>query len=251
MIQEEIIKKFIDLSEGKLNAKEWMGWFSNHKDDVERICGRRAFLGIKPKESFSGIRNLYISQLGAFDWLKSKNINTNLSDLYKEGWEKEFNDFCKQEKQKEKQLQKAVEDKFGHLKKVYPRFFKQLTKSYSSSDTIIKGVKAEEIRKKEKKFSLLFPDDLVTFYQNISKLHLEGIMIDFMELSYETIQKKNYLFLGEFWVYGDGDQLYYNIENQSIYAFAHENHAPKMIKIANSFNDLMEKKIVAYLKEYE
>lgn len=251
MTQQELINKFINLSEGKLVAEEWINWFTTHKDSVEKICGRTAFLKVKPKDSFSGIRNLYIGQLAAFDWLTSKEIKVSLSDLYKKGWEKEFDDFCKAEKQKEKLLQKEVENKFGYLKDTYPKFFKQLTKSYSNSDVIEAGEKQETIQNTEKELSIQLPEDLTTWYQNVSILRLEGIDIDFKELTIETIQKKQYLILGEFWLYGDGDQLLYNLENKSIYIFAHENQPPKAIKITNSFIEFMEKKMVTYLKEYE
>lgn len=251
MTQQELIDKFTNLSEGKIVAEEWINWFTTHKDSVEKICGRTAFLKVKPKDSFSGIRNLYIGQLAAFDWLTSKEIKVSLSDLYKKGWEKEFDDFCKAEKQKEKLLQKEVENKFGYLKDTYPKFFKQLTKSYSNSDVIEAGEKQEAIQNTEKELSIQLPEDLATWYQNVSILRLEGIDIDFKELTIETIQKKQYLILGEFWLYGDGDQLLYNLENKSIYIFAHENQPPKAIKIANSFTDFVEKKMVTYLKEYE
>ncbi|ANF51253.1 hypothetical protein A0O34_12350 [Chryseobacterium glaciei] len=251
MTQQEIIEKFTSLSQGKLVAEEWIGWFTKYKDSIEKICGRTTFLKVKPKESFSDIRNLYIGQLAAFDWLTSKEITVALSDLYKKGWEKEFDDFCKAEKQKEKQLQKEVENKFGYLKNIYPKFFRQLTKSYSNSDVIEAGEKQEAIQNTEKELSIQLPEDLVIWYQNVSTLQLEGIDIDFKELTIETIQKKQYLTLGEFWLYGDGDQLLYNLENHNIYIFAHENQPPKAIKIANSFTDFIEKKMVTYLKEYE
>lgn len=251
MIQKELIEKLISLSEGKLTPQEWISWFTDHKDTVEKICGRTAFLKIKTKESFSDIRNAYVGQLGAVDWLKSVKINTTFSDTYKKGWEKEFDDFCQSEKQKEKQLQKEVEKKFGYLKDSYPKFLRQLTKSYSDSDIIEMGVQQESIQSTEKELSIQFPEDLVTWYRNVSVLKLEGLEIDFHELTTETIQKKQYLILGEFWLYGDGDRLLYGLENKGIYVFAHENSPPKVIKIANSLSDLIEKKMVTYLKEYE
>ncbi|MFZ4930410.1 hypothetical protein [Chryseobacterium sp. Mn2064] len=251
MTQEEIIKQFTNLSEGKLTGPEWLSWFNDYTDDIEKLCGRRAFLAVKPKESLSDIRNLYIGQLGAFEWLQSKKVETYLSDLYKKGWEQEFEEFCRQEKQKEKELQKTVEEKFGYLKTVYPKFFKQLTRSYSNSDHIEKGVEGETIKKKEQDLSITFSDEIIIFYQSISKLQMEGIAIDFAELSTETIQNKNYLFMGEFWLHGDGDHVLYNTENQNVYVLAHENNPPKMIKISNSLHDLVEKKIVTYLKENE
>lgn len=251
MMLQDLIEKFLSLSEGKLTAQEWMDWFDDHKETVEKICGRTSFLKIKTKESFSDIRNAYIGQLGAFDWLKSVNINTTFSERYKKGWEKEFDDFCKAEKQKEKQLQKEVENKFGYLKDSYPKFFRQLTHSYSSSDIIETGITKDLIHSKEKELSIQLPEDLIAWYHNVSILKLEGIEIDFQELSTETIQKKQYLVLGEFWLYGDGDQLLYSLENQTIYSFAHEHSPPKIIKIANSLSDFIEKKLVTYLKEYE
>ncbi|MCQ9640111.1 SMI1/KNR4 family protein [Chryseobacterium sp. WG14] len=251
MILEEITEKLILLSEAKLSAEEWIHWFAQHKENVEKICGRRAFLGMKPKDSFSGTRNLYIGQLAAFDWLQSQKISPNLSDLYKKGWEKEFNDFCKAEKERERQLQKTVENQFGYLKNIYPRFLKQLTKSYSTSDHIEKGASQERIQNKEKELSIQFPEDLILFYQNISRLELEGLTIDFEELDTEIIQSKIYLVLGEFWIYGDGDPLLYHWESQKVYILAHGHQPPKPIKIANSVSDLVEKKLVSYLKEYE
>lgn len=107
------------------------------------------------------------------------------------------------------------------------------------------------IHSKEKELSIQLPEDLIAWYHNVSILKLEGIEIDFQELSTETIQKKQYLVLGEFWLYGDGDQLLYSLENQTIYSFAHEHSPPKIIKIANSLSDFIEKKLVTYLKEYE
>ncbi|RQO36674.1 hypothetical protein DBR39_16475 [Chryseobacterium sp. KBW03] len=113
------------------------------------------------------------------------------------------------------------------------------------------GVQPDMIKAKEKELSIQLTDELSIFFQNISKLILEGVEINFTELADETIQKKQYLTLGEFWLYGDGDQLLYNLENHHIYIFAHENQPPKAIKVANSFTDFIEKKLVTYLKEYE
>lgn len=251
MMLQDLIEKFISLAEGKLTPQEWVAWFTAYKGTVEKICGRTAFLKIKNKESFSESRNAYIGQLGAFEWLNSMNVNTTLSDRYKKGWEKEFDDFCKAEKQKEKQLQKEVENKFSYLKDRYPKFFRQLTYSYSNSDIIETGVTKDLIHSKEKELSIQLPEDLIAWYHNVSILKLEGIEIDFQELRMEMIQKKQYLVLGEFWLYGDGDQLLYSLENQNLYTFAHEYRPPKVIKIANSLSDLIEKKIVSYLKGYE
>ena len=246
-----IIQKFIDLSEGRLAAREWVNWFDQNHKIIEPICGRTTFLKMKPKESFSDTRNAYMGQTVVCDWLKSKNISAVLSNTYKEGWEKEFKDFQNAEKQKEKQLQKNIENKFGYLKSVYPKFFNQLTKSYSNSDIIAPGKELSIIKHKEQELSVKLPQDLATFYDNISKLVFEGISIDFEELEIEIIDQDQYLALGEFWIYGDGDKLLYNLENRAISILAHEYRSPKTIKVADTMTELVEKIFVQYLKEYE
>jgi len=108
MTQQELIEKFISLSEGKLTTHEWMNWFTDHKDTVEKICGRTAFLKIKPKESFSAIRNVYIGQLGAFDWLQSVKIDTTFSELYKKDWEKNLTISAKPKSKKKSNFSKTL-----------------------------------------------------------------------------------------------------------------------------------------------
>ncbi|MCG7657341.1 hypothetical protein [Wielerella bovis] len=76
---------------------------------------------IKPKESFSNKSNAYFGQMAAFEWLQTKNIGVSLSDIYKNEYEKEFDDFCKAQAQKEQELKQAVVSKFGYLKAIYSR----------------------------------------------------------------------------------------------------------------------------------
>ena len=250
-METEIITKFIDLSEGKLSESEWKLWFIKNEKTIETFCGRTAFLKMKPKESFSDKRNAYLGQLAIIDWLKSKNIKADISEIYEKGWKKEFEDFCKSEKEKEIELRKTVETNFSYLKEIYPKFFKQLSQSYSNSDTIEQGKNIDTITNKEKEFSIKFPEDLTEFYRNISKLEFEGLSIDFDELSLEIINDKKYLVLGEYWKYGDGDKLLCDVESYNILVFAHEFNLQKIIKQTNTFREFVEKEIVKYLKEYE
>jgi len=250
MNEQLIVEKLIKLSEGKLTANEWKNWFAENAITIEKTCGRTVFLKMKPKESFSEIRNVYIGQSVAIDWLKSKNIIIIFSDIYKNKWENEFENFCKVEKEKEIQQQKAIETKFSHIKKFYPKFFRQLSKSYCSSDIIEQGKNIVVIANMEKELSIQLSEDLNEFYQKISKLEFDGLNIDFDRLDLELVDNKKYLLLGEYWKYGDGDKLLFDVECHGIYVLAHEFNPPKLFKQTSSFKDFIEKEVVKHLKRY-
>lgn len=249
MDEQKVIEKFIELSEGKLSAEEWKNWFFENAQNVERICGRTNFLKIKTKESNSNIRNAYYGQTAVFNWLKSKNIEVALFDIYKKSYEKEFDDYCKAQDEKSKQLKKSVEKQFGHLKETYPKLLKQLTKSYDTKIDAEKSI--DEIEIKENELSLKFYDELKTFFQHISVFEFEGLEINFNYLDKQLFDGKEFLILGEFWKYGDGDKLLYDIDKQSIFVFAHEYNTPKIIEQAKTMTEFVEKILVRHLKEYE
>jgi len=251
MDEQKIIKKFIELSEGKLTAEDWKIWFSENAQNVEKICGRTSFLKIKIKDSNSDIQNVYYGQTAVSNWLKSKNIEVSLSEIYKKNYEKEFDDYCKAKDEKRKKLKKSVENKSGYLKEIYPKLLRQLTKSYDEYTKIEAGKSIDEIEFKENELSLKFSDELKVFFKNISVFEFEGVEINFNYLDKQLFGKKEYLILGEFWQYGDGDKLLFDIDNQNIFVFAHEYSPPKIIKQAQTITEFIEKTLVRHLKEYE
>lgn len=250
-MDQELINIFTALAEGKLSGEEWLKWFDTNKDLVEKDCGRTAFLKIKPKANLSTAGNAFAAQTAVFNWLKTQNINADLNDVYEKQYNAEFEAFCRAEKQKEKDKRNFVKDNFGYIEKEYPKFFKQLVKTFDTSNQIEKGKTEAVILDKETDLEISFSADLKTFWNTISKLELEGITIDFEHVFLETFNEKEYLVLGEFWLHGDGDLLLYNAENGQISSYAHEYRPPKIIKLADSMTVLLEKNITAYLKSYE
>lgn len=248
-MDKNIIDTFINLTECKLTEAEWLNWFDNNKALIETTCGRTAFLKIKPKESFSDSRNTCIGQVAVFEWLKTKNINVTLGDTYKKAYLKEVDEVYKQQKQKDKERQKQVKENFGYLENFYPKFFKQLQKSLDTSNTIGKGKSQLEISEKEQNLSITFSADLKTFFLNISKLKLEGIEIEFGNISLDTFNNKQFLVLGEFWCYGDGDKLLYDLTTANIFSFAHEYRPPEIIELSKTMTELLEKTFTKYLKQ--
>jgi len=247
-MNKEVIDTFTDLAIGKLTETEWLQWFEEHKNLVEITCGRTAFLKIKPKGNLTCIGNAYAGQTAVITWLKTQNINTEVNNIYQKAYEKEFAEFVKQEKQKDKLRQQYVKDNFAYLANSYPRFFKQLQKCFDTTNTIEKGKTFSEISEKELFLNITFSPELITFFSAISKLSLEGIEIDFGTLSVEVFEEKSFLVLGEFWYYGDGDSLLYDLNHQQLFSYAHEYQPPKLIQLANSVPDLLEKTFTKYLK---
>ena len=248
-MNQHVIDTLISLVECTLKEREWLEWFDEHKELVEKTCGRIVFLKIKPKESFSDIRNTYLGQMAAFNWLKTKDINVALGAAYQKQYNQEFEDFCKQEERKDKAYQKMIKDTFEYLKDIYPVFFKQLQKSFDTSSRIEKGKSQSEIFQKEHILSVIFSPDLKVFFSNISMLRLEGIHINFDDIVLERFDNNHFLVLGEFWYFGDGDKLLYDLKTKDIVVLAHEHRPPKIIQIAKTMRDLLEKTFVTYLKE--
>lgn len=248
MTEENIISQFTALCEGKLTAEEWQKWIVDNAKIVEEICGRRYFLKIKPKASFSNKSNVYFGQTAVFEWLKTKNIDVFLSDVYKNEYEKEFDDFCKAQIKKDQAFKQAISLQFGCLKEIYPKFFNQLAENFGEIDQMEKGRTAEEIQHKEVELGVRFPHELKTFFQHISVLKLEGVEIRFEALEKYIMNEKVFLILGEFWKYADGDKLFYDVENNNILVFACECRPPKLLKKADTINTFLENTLLQYLK---
>jgi hypothetical protein len=250
-MDKHILETFISLTEGRILEKEWLDWFENNKDVIEKTCGRTAFLKIKPKESLTQTGNIFAAQTAVFNWLKTQNINADLNDIYKKAYNAEFDAFCRAEKQKEKEKRDYLKNNFSEIEKSYPKFFKQILQTFDNANNIEKGKSESEIIMKEKGLGVFFSDDLKTFFSLISKLDFEGLTVDFEELYVEKFNEKEYLVLGEFWLHGDGDLLLYNLDNFQISIYAHEYRPPEILKLSASMTILLEKNITAYLKSYE
>ncbi|RPD89705.1 SMI1/KNR4 family protein [Aureibaculum marinum] len=248
---EEINKKFKELAEGKLTAKEWILWFEQNQKNVELVCGKLNYLKIKTRKSNTDIANAFYGQTAVIKWLQSKEIDISTSDIYEKSYNNEFDEYCKKEKDKLIEKRKIAKNKFGYLKEEYPKFYNQLIKSYDESTIIEKGVIISQIKSVESELSLSLTSQLITLFRHISIFEFEGIELNFEYLEKFIYKEKEFLILGEFWEYGDGDKLLYDIKNGSISVFAHEYNPPKIMLQAKTIKDFFEKNIVRHLKEYD
>ena len=146
--------------------------------------------------------------------------------------------------------QTATREDWERLSAVYPKLTKQVLKDFDEYNVITAGIPLAEIAQKSQDLGVTFSEELSLFFQHIGELKLEGLEIRFTDLYTDEFNGKDYLVLGEFWKYGDGDKLLYAPDTQQIFCFAHEYAKPKVIKQADTMTEFVEKKLVTYLKNY-
>ena len=166
-------------------------------------------------------------------------VSTSLKELKK-----------KREKTEDTSSQTATPEDWERLSAVYPKLTKQVLKDFDEYNVVTAGIPLAEITQKSQDLGLAFSEELTLFFQHIGELRLEGVEIRFTDLYTDVFNGKDYLVLGEFWKYGDGDKLLYVPDTQQIFCFAHEYAKPKVIKQADTMTEFVEKKLVTYLKNY-
>ena len=196
------------------------------------------------------------------DYLKKaglKNYMTPLKKWFTEATDTELvaavSAYLKELKQKRKDAeqtssQTATPEDWERLSAVYPKLTKQVLKDFDEYNVVTAGILLAEITQKSQELGIAFSEELTLFFQHIGELRLEGVEIRFTDLYTDVFNGKDYLVLGEFWKYGDGDKLLYAPDSQQILCFAHEYAKPKVIKQADTMTEFVEKKLVAYLKNY-
>ena len=196
------------------------------------------------------------------DYLKKaglKNYMTPLKKWFTEATDTELvttvSAYLKELKQKKKDAeqtssQTATPEDWERLSAVYPKLTKQILKDFDEYNVVTAGIPLAEITQKSQDLGVTFSEELTLFFQHIGELRLEGVEIRFADLYTDVFNGKDYLVLGEFWKYGDGDKLLYAPDTQEIFCFAHEYAKPKVIKQADTMTEFVEKKLVTYLKNY-
>ena len=196
------------------------------------------------------------------DYLKKaglKNYMVPLKKWFTEATDTELvatiSDSLKELKEKRKgaeqtSSQTATPEDWERLSAVYPKLTKQVLKDFDEYNVVTAGIPLAEITQKSQDLGVTFSEELNLFFQHIGELRLEGVEIRFTDLYTDVFNGKDYLVLGEFWKYGDGDKLLYAPDTQQIFCFAHEYAKPKVIKQADTMTEFVEKKLVAYLKNY-
>ena len=196
------------------------------------------------------------------DYLKKaglKNYMTPLKKWFTEATDTELvaavSAYLKELKEKSKgaeqtSSQTVTPEDWERLSAVYPQLTKQVLQDFDEYNVVPAGILLAEITQKSQDLGVTFSEELTLFFQHIGELRLEGVEIRFADLYTDVFNGKDYLVLGEFWKYGDGDKLLYAPDTQEIFCFAHEYAKPKVIKQADTMTEFVEKKLVAYLKNY-
>lgn len=156
----------------------------------------------------------------------------------------------KRKKTEDTSSQTATPEDWERLLAVYPKLTKQVLKDFDEYNVVTAGIPLAEITQKSQDLGVIFSEELTLFFQHIGELRLEGVEIRFTDIYTNAFNGKDYLVLGEFWKYGDGDKLLYAPDTQEIFCFAYEYAKPKVIKQADTMTEFVEKKLVTYLKNY-
>ena len=196
------------------------------------------------------------------DYLKKaglKNYMTPLKKWFTEATDTELvtavSAYLKELKEKRKgaeqtSSQTVTPEDWERLSAVYPKLTKQILKDFDEYNVVTAGIPLAEITQKSQDLGIALSEELTLFFQHIGELRLEGVEIRFTDLYTDVFNGKDYLVLGEFWKYGDGDKLLYAPDTQEIFCFAHEYAKPKVIKQTDTMTEFVEKKLVTYLKNY-
>ena len=176
------------------------------------------------------------------DYLKKaglKNYMTPLKKWFTEATDTELvaavSAYLKELKEKRKgaeqtSSQTATPEDWERLSAVYPKLTKQVLKDFDEYNVVTAGIPLAEITQKSQDLGIALSEELTLFFQHIGELRLEGVEIRFTDLYTDVFNGKEYLVLGEFWKYGDGDKLLYAPDTQQIFSFANQYAKQKVIK---------------------
>lgn len=250
---EAINTAMLALAEGEFTPTEWFTWWHQYEAEVEKHLSRGEFLRIKPRhrDGESLWRAVLGSQQGACGYLQDRQIPFNESSSYRDEWNKEFAEFCREEERKRKEKVAALKSDFPLLFEHYPKFSASLRHTYGAGNTIEAGATDEQIRLWEQGASISLPDDIKSFFKVCSSLRLEGIQLGLESIYPLEINKKLWWVLGEFWKEADGDLLLFQSsgaeETTTIYYYAHEEN--KIKKLTSGMYDLLEKKMAWFNRQ--
>ncbi|MCL1917282.1 MAG: SMI1/KNR4 family protein [Peptococcaceae bacterium] len=243
-LKDEFQQMMIDLAACRVSPEEWSAWWAAHDAFLQEFLNRGEYLRIKPSTDTTRWCPISKSQKGAVQYLQNKGVPVHTSNDYQENWEKEMDEFCKQQRKKEKELLEMLKTQCPQLFSVYPRFAKSLKNAFLEGDTIEPGLSEMEI----KSGSYALPPDIEGLFKTVSVISLDGISIDCHELRSEVLCGQEYLVLGEFWKDADGDLLLIELNETAlptpIYYYCHE--VNKVKKLCNNIDELMEKQMSSY-----
>lgn len=247
----EFVAYMKNLAACRLQPQEWFVWWRENGEKIEAFAGRIAYLHLKPRAYESPWISILSSQEGAIGYLEKKGISFEQSDDYQKRYEKELDDFCKEQRRREKEALRVLQESHPLLFERYPKFAASLRFIFSEGDEIAPGATDEAIREIGGRLGYPLPEDVAFFFRTTSRISLEGIRLDLEEIHPTKLWGSDWYVLGEFWKDGDGDSLLIKLgeagDETEIYYYAHEARGKDQIRrLRKSMRDLIEKEFAAY-----
>ena len=248
MNNETLIKKLLDLVEGRETPESWREWWNEHEAELESMLNRGEYLKLKPcKHGFQWVP-LFGSQKGAIAILEKNSIAFEASNLYQERYLAELDAFCKEQERVQREKQKEFKTNNPELFGRYPKFSKALAKVLDSTDEIQPAATEEQIGNQESVLDFALPAQVREFFLLTAGIQIStGVILTLSGLFNLTIHGEQYCVLGEFWKEADGDQLLLRPGEENIWYYAHEQD--KVKRFCSDMTELLEKKLARYFNE--
>ena len=248
MNNETLIKKLLDLVEGRETPESWQKWWNEHEQELALLLNRGEFLKLKPlRHGFQWVPVLG-SQKGAVAILEKSGTAFETSNLYQERYLAELDAFCEEQRKVQREKQKEFKVNYPQLFSHYPKFSKALGKVLDTADEIKPAAALAEIKKQEELLGFTLPSQVREFFLLSAGINVSvGVIIELSGLFTITIHGEQYCVLGEFWKEADGDQLLLRPGEENIWYYAHEQD--KVKRLCGDMTELLEKKLARYLNE--
>ena len=245
---KDLFNKLVLLAKGEIPADKWVSWSLENLDRLKKELPPRWFLRIKPKNSQGNNGATLISQNSCLEYLNSIGFDIKKSGIgYESLWRKDLDLVQQGVKDEDEVFRRNFEINFKYILSFYPKLFSILRKCLLANDVVKAGVKENDILETQSKLGIYLGNDLCTFFKNISVIKIEGFSIDFNKLSKCTYSGQNYLFLGDYWLDNDGDELLINLEIGSIH---YRNiGSNSIVFLSPSFISFIENEAVAFIND--
>jgi hypothetical protein len=248
-----IVGPLKDLAEGRMEPDAWIAWWNAHASEVEANFPRGWFLKLKPRQlDDSGVnRAAFISQGGACYVLEALKVPFVRSDRYQQAWNKDFQQFCEQEKKRRDLRSKKFGPRIAAIAEVFPNLARFLKKRASELDQMEPPADEVDITTVEQTLGVPLPSAYRRFLKCTKGLNLEGLSLGLgnTEPHPAVIPGEHgavaAICIAEYWLEGDGDQVLLerssNPDNDPpVFYYSHGAGTNTARRLASSFSAWLE-----------
>jgi hypothetical protein len=215
---------FLDLVEGRLEPEDWVAWWEQHRDEVQRLISPGTLLHLKAKgvNERGGVnRAAANSQGGAIRVLDLLGIAYTYSDRYYQVWQQAEEEFLREweaaKAAKTKEYVPTIQQLAGH----FPRFARFLKANLDDIDYIRPGLDEAALSQREQELGTRLPGAYRTFLQCASEvgfkdfLHMNSSHPFVHDSTRVALPTQGMVAIAELWLEADGDQIMFDLRGDA------------------------------------